>query len=161
MSRRWSVEEDGLLASFYPTHGAMWEEWKNYLPDRSYAAIVARAHRLGVVLTDDAKVVGRAKAYAVLGRAWTEAEDKVLARHFPDHGAGWRGWALILPKRTCEAIYNRARKLGIERRRQFTDAERSRILRLTVNLANSMGVGPYDVAMEIVRLGDEYERGMR
>lgn len=159
MSSRWSSEEDSVLISFYPSYGAMWGEWKHYLPGRSDAAIVARAHRLGLYLSEEAYAAGKAKAYAALGRRpWTKEEDALLREHFPVHGAGWDGWAVLIPRRSCKAIADRARKLCIGRQRAFTDAERVRILRTVVRLAESMDAEPFDVVQEVVRLGDEYER---
>lgn len=44
---------------------------------------------------------------------WTPEEDAMLREHFPRHGAGWGGWAEVLPGRSERAIVLRAFRLCI------------------------------------------------
>ncbi len=44
---------------------------------------------------------------------WSGDEDRVLARHFPEHGSVWDGWAELLPGRSKHSIASRAVKLKI------------------------------------------------
>ena len=46
---KWSAEEEAALAREYPEHGAAWDGWHELLPGRSYEAIRAKAHSVGVI----------------------------------------------------------------------------------------------------------------
>lgn len=44
----WVPAEDDALTGHYPTHGPVWEGWRELLPGRSARAISARASALGI-----------------------------------------------------------------------------------------------------------------
>lgn len=45
---RWTKEEDGLVAVYYPLHGPNWDGWDELLPNHSRRALSAHASRMGV-----------------------------------------------------------------------------------------------------------------
>lgn len=49
---RWTKEEDGNLAVYYPIYGPNWDGWDELLPGRSRRAISARATKMGVYVDE-------------------------------------------------------------------------------------------------------------
>jgi hypothetical protein len=47
-SRYWSQDELRMLFRYYPMHGAAWNGWRAYLPDRKPGTIRAMASKLGI-----------------------------------------------------------------------------------------------------------------
>lgn len=58
---------------------------------------------------------------------WTDDEAKTLARHYPEHGPDWDGWADLLPGRNSNAIRSMAARHGLKsdevRDLTYTDRE--------------------------------------
>lgn len=58
---------------------------------------------------------------------WTADEAKTLARHYPEHGPNWDGWAELLPGRNSNAIRSMAARHGLKsdevRDLKYTDEE--------------------------------------
>ena len=163
----WTPDEDDVIRVYYPTQGRLWSGWEYLMPDRSIRAIAQRASKLGVQVAPQVKSrncsVGRIESIKKASLEWTESELDILRQHYARRGPSWSGWATLLPNRTKGAIRSKANDIGVtkthkRKSRSFTEAESKRILKTTIKLASSMGADPYDVAMEIVRLGDEYER---
>lgn len=163
----WTPDEDEVLRVYYPTRGSLWSGWAHLMPNRSIRAIEQRASKLGIQVAPEVKSrncsIGRIEGIKKASMEWTEGEIETLKQHYARRGPSWSCWASLLPNRTKGAIRSKANELGITKQHErkpikFTEAESYRILKVTIKLASSMGVRPYDVAMEIVRLGDEYER---
>lgn len=160
--RRWTPEEDETVRRHYPLHGPQWSGWDELLPGRSYSAIVSRAGRLGVALAPELRSLAISRGLVGRGGLWTPEEDALVAEHYPTRGPAWELWDELLPGRSRPAISRRAGMLGHTYnrapRRKFTRAEKSRLLRLVLMASGAMGATPYDVAMELVELGKEWER---
>ena len=159
--RRWTPEEDEALRLHYPLHGPDWEAWKVILPGRTDKAISQRASVLSVPVHPDIRSLKASAANSKRANFWTKTEIRLLVDNFAKQGASWNGWNELLPNRTTSAIKTKARELGLIRvdgKKSFTNDERKRILEVMLGLAEAMNARPYDVAMEIVRLGKEHER---
>ncbi|MEW7987698.1 MAG: hypothetical protein AB2765_17645 [Candidatus Thiodiazotropha endolucinida] len=99
MARRWTLQEDELIAGHYQKQGLQWVV--DRLANRSRAAVVQRAMKLGI-----------------RGRQWTGAEDYVLRRCYRQFGATY--CRRYMPRRSEIAIMSRARRLGLIRNRKST-----------------------------------------
>lgn len=101
---RWSKAEEELLRKSYPTEGSALAD---RLPGRSRSAVIQRAKKLGIWFDGDFKKV-RASVQAV--NMWSAEEDDVIRCCYPTEG---RKVSNRLPKRTPDACYMRAQKLGV------------------------------------------------
>ena len=54
-------------------------------------------------------------------RRWTDAEDALIRKHYPEHGGAWRGWARLMPERmpTRDDVNHRAHALGVRCNHRF------------------------------------------
>lgn len=160
---RWTKAEDEALKLHFPLHGAKWEGWQALLPDRTAKAISVRAHTLGVRLLPEIHAL-KMKETAKKRRAgkWTRDEEAIIADYFPRHRIDWEGWADLLPNRTRESIRAHAYAMGIVYRgnitRIFTNTEKARLLKTVLQLSDAINATPYEVALELVELGKEWER---
>lgn len=160
---RWTKTEDEALKLHFPLHGAKWEGWETLLPGRSSKAISCRAHILDVRLLPEVHAL-KAKEAVKKRRAgkWTRDEEAIITDYFPRHRIDWEGWDELLPNRTKESIRAHAYAMGIVYRgnitRIFTKAEKTRLLKTVLQLSDAINATPYEVAMELVELGKEWER---
>lgn len=160
---RWTKTEDEALKLHFPLHGAKWEGWKTRLPGRSSKAISCRAHILDVRLLPEVHAQ-KAKEAVKKRRAgkWTRDEEAIITDYFPRHRIDWEGWDELLPNRTKESIRAHAYAMGIVYRgnitRIFTKAEKARLLKTVLQLSDAINATPYEVALELVELGKEWER---
>lgn len=160
---RWTKAQDEALKLHFPLHGAKWEGWQALLPDRTAKAISVRAHTLGVRLRPEvhAQITKNAWKKRRAGR-WTRDEEAIIADYFPRHRIDWEGWDELLPNRTKESIRAHAYAMGIVYRgnitRIFTNAEKARLLKTVLQLSDAINATPYEVALELVELGKEWER---
>lgn len=46
---------------------------------------------------------------------WSAEEDEAIRRYYPENGASWEWWDVVLPNRTYAAIKSRAVVLGVRR----------------------------------------------
>lgn len=160
---RWTPEEDEAVRTYFSEHGAKWEEWKAILPGRTSKAISVRANTLGIRLHPEihAQILKGAVGKRRAGR-WTKDEEAILARYFPRHPIDWEGWDELLPNRTRSSIRTHANAMGLTYRgnvmRIFSKAEKTRLLKTVLQLSDAINATPYEVAMELVELGKEWER---
>lgn len=160
---RWTKAEDEALKLHFPLHGAKWEGWQALLPDRTAKAISVRAHTLGVRLLPEIHAL-KMKETAKKRRAgkWTRDEETILAQYFPRHPIDWDGWDELMPNRSRSSIRTHAYAMGLTYRgnvvRIFSEAEKKRLLKTVLQLSDALKATPYDVAMELVELGKEWER---
>lgn len=82
--RRWTEEEEEILAREWPSHGNGWPEWGRMLPGRSLGSIRGKAHAMDLVRDN----------------RWTPEEDKVLLRA-----------ALVVKRATGRSAYAMAGRL--------------------------------------------------
>lgn len=160
---KWTPEEDEAMRTYFSEHGSKWEGWKTLLPGRTWKAIACRAHILGLTLRPEIHsqimqdIVRKRRA----GR-WTRDEEAILHRHFPRHPIDWEGWDELLPNRTKDSIRAHAYSMGLVYRgsviRIFSEGERKMLLKAVLKLSETINATPYDVAMELVELGKEWER---
>lgn len=80
---------------------------------------------VGVTNKDVADYKSRETNYL---KSWTEAELKILAEYYPDHGPHWSGWKTLLPGRTYWSIKSKAPASKIYSKltngaRRWTDAD--------------------------------------
>ena len=59
VGNRWCNDDIEKVVDWYPTHGAKWEGWQLYLPDRNAAAIRNLASKLGIYYIPKGKRDGR------------------------------------------------------------------------------------------------------
>lgn len=160
---RWTKTEDEALKLHFPLHGAKWEGWETLLPGRSSKAISCRAHILDVRLLPEVHAL-KAKEAVKKRRAgkWTRDEEAIITDYFPRHRIDWEGWDELLPNHTKESIRAHAYAMGIVYRgnitRIFTKAEKARLLKTVLQLSDAINATPYEVALELVELGKEWER---
>ena len=148
----------------FSTRGAKWEGWKTLLPGRSTKAICNRAHFLGLRLRPEvhAEIMrGVAKRKRRAG-TWTKDEEAVLVRYFPRRPIDWEGWDEVLPKRSRSSIRSHAYVMGLVYQgsvtRTFTEGEKAMLLKKVLQLSEAINATPYDVAMQLVELGKEWEK---
>lgn len=62
-------------------------------------------------------------------RRWTPEEDDLVRRYYPENGARWRGWRVLMPERdpTYDDISHRARALGVRCNHRFKYGEGRRL----------------------------------
>lgn len=160
---RWTPEEDEAVRMHFSEHGAKWDGWKTLLPGRTSKAISVRAHALGVRLHPEihAQIMKDVARKRRAGR-WTKDEETILAQYFPRHPIDWEGWDELMPNRSRSSIRTHAYAMGLTYRgnvvRIFTKAEKARLLKTVLQLSGAINATPYDVAMELVELGKEWER---
>lgn len=160
---RWTPEEDEAVRTYFSEHGAKWEGWKAILPGRTSKAISIRAHTLGIRLHPEihAQILKGAARKRRAGR-WTKDEEAILTQYFPRHPIDWEGWDELLPNRSRSSIRNHACAMGLTYRgnvmRIFSKAEKTRLLKTVLQLSDAINATPYEVAMELVELGKEWER---
>ncbi len=162
-NQKWTPEEDEALRMHYPTHGRRWDGWKTLLPDRTSMAIIMRANVLGLKVDPETrKMIARDSASRRRAGRWTRDEEAILVRHFPCHHIDWDGWDELLPNRTKDSIRAHAYSMGLTYRgsviRIFSEGERKMLLKAVLKLSETINATPYDVAMELVELGKEWER---
>lgn len=109
----WTPVEDRMLAKHFRKHGSVWDGWARVLPGRSRNSIAARANRLGL-------------EWPRPRRNWTDLEDEVIVRYYPEHGLSWDGWGELLPGRTAQAISARASKIGVRSANRSASSSRAR-----------------------------------
>lgn len=88
-------------------------------------------------------------------RPWTAREVRALKDGWDGHGPYWDGWAELLPGRTCAAIGQMGRQLGLPRRRRGEpwDEEGDRVvLRHVADAARELGRTPSAVVTRAVAL---------
>lgn len=160
---RWTEDEDEAVKLHFPLHGSKWEGWKTLLPRRTDKAVSVRAHVLGVTLHPDVRAqVQKETARKRRAGRWTRDEEAIIADYFPRHRMDWEGWDELLPNRTKESIRAHAYVMGVIYRgnvtRIFTKAEKARLLKTVLQLSDAINATPYEVALELVELGKEWER---
>lgn len=96
------------------------------------------------------------------GRPWTTKEIETLRECHEEHGISWDGWAEALPGRSMEAIRQRASKLGLRKRRPWTDRERAAVVRAVLDVAREIGRPPIScTVMALCLLREERARRAR
>ena len=160
---RWTPDEDEAVRTYFSEHGSKWEGWQTILPGRTSKAISVRAHVLGIRLNPEVhtQIAKNSWKKRRAGR-WTKDEEAIIAQHFPCHPIDWEGWDELLPNRTRSSIRAHAYAKGLVYRgnitRIFSKAEKARLLKTVLQLSDAINATPYEVALELVELGKEWER---
>lgn len=151
------------MRTYFSEHGAKWEGWKAILPGRSTKAISVRAHTLGIRLHPEihAQIMKGVARKRRAGR-WMKDEEAILTQYFTRHPIDWEGWDELLPNRSRSSIRTHACAMGLTYRgnvmRIFSKAEKKMLLKTVLQLSDAINATPYEVAMELVELGKEWER---
>jgi len=112
----WSAAEDKIDMQYYASEGR--KKCLARLPGRTAKSLIHRARFLDVKV--DPKVAKALRAAAApfnRGNAWTPGEDRVLKHLYPKGGA--TACLQRLPRRSKDAILQRAGRLGISTEVEF------------------------------------------
>ena len=112
-AKPWTEKEDEAIRKYYPVNGT--KSLMAFL-GRSSDSIIHRAKKLGVKIPEQRrKVICR-----FLRLAWSEQELQVLRDHYSKGGVS--ACLPLLPKRSKNAIWNKAEKLGIKLERNCSNS---------------------------------------
>ena len=87
---------------------------------------------------------------------WTEEEDGLLRKWYPEKGPRWERWAELLPRRTYKGINMRALKIGVSCNyrgpRSWTKAEDRAAVSLLAEVCRTTGRSPEAVIRRLDHL---------
>lgn len=89
-----------------------------------------------------------------MSRRWTEEEEEIVRREWPDHGETWDGWDQLLPGRSRAAIRGAAHRMHVLRASWWTPEEDRVLLMAVLTVRRKTGRTAYSMANRLRYLAE-------